>query len=152
MKHYITEFQKFSLDEALSLSPEAQHLVNLARLNQLGITDKGFRVIKATLRWENIGLKNPIYGNPEPFVNWRLFEDYPKDLAQLPAEQDTWVDFPQSIPGFMEAYGREGDTEIVDEWLLDEAYQHDADVLWIATDNIWRFVATGEFLPPLNKR
>jgi len=151
MKQYIDQFHKFALTEALSLSPEAQHLVNLARLNQLGIAEKGLRVIKASLRWENIGLKNPLYGNPEPFVIWQRYENWPADLAQSKAEEDSWVDFPQSIPGFMEAYGREGDTEIVDEWLLDEAYQHDADVLWIATDNIWRFVATGEFLPPLNK-
>jgi hypothetical protein len=149
MKSYINQFNNFSLTES---EQEPVHpIVKKLRLIRLGLLNEKITVIKATLHWENIGLKNPIYGNPEPFVNWRLIDDYPKDLAQSPAEQDTWVDFPQNIPGFMEAYGREGDTELVDEWLLDEAYQHDAQVLWIATDNVWRVVETGEFLPPLNK-
>jgi hypothetical protein len=152
MKQYIDPFWNFALNESTGLSAEAQAIIERLDLYNLGLADRGVTVIKAKLRWENIGLKNPLYGNPEPFVIWQRYENYPADLAQSKAEEDSWVDFPQSIPGFMEAYGREGDTEIVDEWLLDEAYQHDAEVLWIATDNVWRLVATGEFLPPLNKR
>jgi hypothetical protein len=152
MKQYIDQFHNFALNESTGLSAEAQAIIERLDLYNLGLADRGVTVIKATLRWENIGLKNPVFGNPEPFINWRLFEDYPKDLAQSQADHDSWVDFPSNIPGFMEAYGHEGDTEIVDEWLLDEAYNHEAEVLWIAGDNTWRLVETGEFLPPLNKR
>ena len=169
MKPYIDQFHNFALNEStrpdligqtvkigdhelkIGLSAEAQAIIDQLGLYNLGLADRGIRVIKATLRWDNIGLKNPLYGAELPFINWRLFEDYPKDLDQSPADQDTWVDFPSSIPGFMEAYGHEGDTAIVDEWLLDIAYNHSAAVLWIDVDNDWRMVETGEFLPPLNK-
>jgi hypothetical protein len=149
MKSYIPKFNTFSLTESDQVP--VHPILKKLRLIRLGLLNEKITVIKATLRWENIGLKNPLFGNPLPFVNWRLIDDYPKDLNQSQAEQDTWVDFPDNIPGFMEAYGREGDTEIVDEWLLEEAWQHNAQVLWISTDNVWRVVETGEFLPPLNK-
>jgi hypothetical protein len=126
-------------------------IVTRLQMKAHGLNDEKITVMKATVRWENIGLKNPLYGNPEPFINWRLIENFPEDLDQHKWSQDTWVDFPANIPGFEEAYGREGDTEIVDKWLLAEAYEHGADVLWVSNDNDWIDTETGQFLPDLLK-
>ena len=145
-----SDYTAGAVDESSSNSSSAaDDIITRIQMNRYGIGD-GVKVIKAEVRWENLEHKNPFGGEP-PFIIWQRYEKYPADLAQSKADEDSWVDYPGNIPGFMEAYGREGDTEIVDEFLLDEAYQHDAEVLWIAVDNTWRIVETGEYLPDLRK-
>jgi hypothetical protein len=146
-----SDYTSGRVDEGRPVDPDGDDILTRLQMKAHGLGNEKITVMKATVRWENIGLKNPIYGNPEPFILWRRIDSFPEDLDEPEHDRDTWVDFPGNIPGFEEAYGREGDTEIVDKWLLDEAYEHGADVLWVSNDNDWIDTQTGKFLPDLRK-
>lgn len=102
-------------------------------LIKTGLSTRGFRLVKATPYWENIGEKTPITGEPlfhlkyEYFQNWpfKSEEDYQQYLT--PSAELTRL-YLNNLPG---------DVELMTDEIYELAEDHDAEVLWITLDNQW---------------
>jgi hypothetical protein len=105
------------------------------------------RLLEARVNWEVLDEpKSPFGGRGTPFINWKLYEAWPKS-----GNIERWDDWADEVPGLMEAYGEEGDTALVDRYLMEIARENEADVIHVTMDDDWIDVRTGQFLPSPNK-
>ena len=102
------------------------------------------RVNWSALDWDS---RNNLGGRGPAFINYKFYPQFPKGEGI-----ERWDEWKDDVPGLMAAYGKEGDTELVDRWLLDTAEEWDADVLHLVLDDTWIAVETGEILPSPKSR
>ena len=102
-------------------------------LIKTGLSERGFRLIKVTPYWENIGEKQPITGQAQPHLYYKYFENWP-----FRSEED----YEQYLtPGaeLIRLYLNDlpGDVELMTDEIYELAYDHEVEVLWITLDNQW---------------
>ena len=120
MQNYITDFKRFVLTES------AQNYTDQMELHRLGIPIPGFRVLIVRVDWERIGQKR-FDGTVEPFMKCWFMEAYPAPNAD---GEDSWHEYPPSKLIQLVKDDEPGDVEFVDEFIMDLAEEHGADLIW----------------------
>lgn len=170
MKHYINTFKLFESDSDFDIVSNIPEIVYGIKL---GIFNSTFRVLTASIAWENLDSEgygksyHNVYGiNYETFIKFSFYKKWPltgdDTYNNYNDNMMSWITRPDEIPGFIDMYKSDyyGDidnevadeiTKLVDNFLLETARLHGADILHVITYNEWINVKTGEILPDLKK-
>jgi hypothetical protein len=144
MQIKVPNFKSFMINESV----ERLSLPERVEMAALGLGGTGIKLLRADVQWASIDAPYFRYGGAgNAFINWSLWYGWPIDKQVA----DIWSDYVTDIDGLAEILGKPGDTELVDEYLLDTARYFNAHALWCSLDNIWFDVETGEVIPDLRR-